>query len=361
MPGNKTWAEIASQPRVLRAAIDEVSRLAPQAARLFSDPAPDEVVLTGCGSSYYLALSAASIFSKILGLPARAVPASELVLYPETVFPRPGTRLVIGISRSGETSETVAALKAAAAFEKSRTMSVSCTREAEISSVAGFHLALPESDEASVVMTRSFTSMLLALQFLVSSVAGTPSRLNAIRRVPEIVEEMMKKNAGLIEELARKPGVKRFVFLGSGPAYGVACEGALKMTEMALETAQAFHTLEFRHGPKSVVDGCTLVVSIPSDVLGEQERSLLEELRGFSGYIVTLGNPLPCAQACLDVPFGGLDEWDRVVATTVPLQMLAYFRATARGLDPDNPKHLSQVVKIEIEAPLQGSGGRGSA
>lgn len=356
MPGERTWSEIRSQPQVLKAAISEVESYLRDAERMFSAPPPREIVLTGCGSSYYLGLSAASIFSKFLRLPARAVPASEIILYPETVFARNGSTLVIGISRSGETSETVAALKVAASFAGNRIMSVSCSKDAEIAATAGFHLALADSDEASVVMTRSFTSMLLALQAIAAAIAGDSRRSRAVHQVPYIVEQVIQRNAGALEKLAADKSVARYVTLGSGPAYGIACEGALKMTEMALETAQPFYTLEFRHGPKSLVDKSTLVISIPSDALAEQETSLLEELRGFSGRIVTLGKAVSCAEVVLDVPVESLDDWDRVVAMVVPLQMLAYFKAMKKNLDPDTPKHLSQVVRIDLDV-LGSSGG----
>src|SRR3974390_26122 len=177
-PGHHTLNEILSQPQSWNACLSRRadSRELEAAVRLWRRSA--EWLLVGCGSSYYLALTAAATFNH-LGLPARAVPASEVLLYPEITI-SPGREVIpILISRSGQTSEVI---RAARLLEerKGRTMAISCGSGTPLESVSSVTLKLLDADEQSTVMTRSFTSMLLGLQYLAARVAANEAFRSAL-------------------------------------------------------------------------------------------------------------------------------------------------------------------------------------
>lgn len=347
--GRHSLEEIQSQPRVWPAVLTAVRERRDEIMRLFAEPEPvEEVLFLGCGSSYYLSLSAAHSFVKLLRLPARAVPSSEVVFYPEAVFPRHGRTLVVGVSRSGETTETVVALERAAARPGVRVLSVSCRPDSGLAGLSGLHLALPASDETSVVMTRSFTSMLLALVAVAVTAAGDEARFRALGSLPDAAAAVLAEAGPVAEELGRDGTLHRYVFLGSGPLYGIASEGMLKVKEMALTDSEAYHSLEYRHGPKSIADASTLVVSLVSGAARDEETRLAEELSLQGARILTIGGEAPRGGRAVSLHAEGLDEWLRAPLTVIPLQLLAYYRAVSRGLDPDQPQNLSHVVKIGL-------------
>jgi len=354
MSGQHTWEEIHSQPAVWREVLAGVRERGGDIETFFKAPQPvEEIIVLGCGSSYYLSLSAAHAFQKFLGLPARAVPSSEAIFYPEAVFPKDRAFLAVGVSRSGETTETVVALRRAAEFPNGRLASVSCHEESGLGELGGLHLALTASDETSVVMTRSFSSMLLALQAAAALAAGDRARLDLLSSLPDHAPLLLQAARPVVEALGADESLHRFVFLGSGPLYGIASEAMLKIKEMALEESEAYHSLEYRHGPKSVADGSTLVVSLMSAAAGNEERDLVKELTSLSARTMVVGpDASGVARAGGDrfiaLPEGNLDDWARALLMVLPVQLLAYYRAVSKGLDPDRPQNLSHVVRLGL-------------
>ncbi len=367
--GRHSYEEIHSQPRVWPAVLAAVKDRQREVLALFRGPHPvEEILVLGCGSSYYLSLSAAHTFAKLLGVPARAVPSSEVIFYPEAVFPRGRRVLAIGVSRSGETTETVVALQRAAALPGVRVMSVSCRLDSGLAALPGVHLALPGSDETSVVMTRSFSSMLLALVAVAVVASGDEERFKALGGLPGAAAAVLAGAEPVLESLGRDAALHRYVFLGSGPLFGIASEGMLKVKEMALTDSEAYHSLEYRHGPKSIADASTLVVALLSGAARDEELKLVEELRSQGARTLTIGGAAPGGAAggpaggagnagragaglvgagpSVTLAAEGLDEWLRSPLAVIPLQLLAYHRAVGRGLDPDQPQNLTQVVKL---------------
>lgn len=347
LPGEHTWQEVTSQARVWEAALQLAHRHEDRVRQLFAEAAPEQLVLAGCGSSYYLCLSVASWARKIMGVPAWAVPSSELILYPETVY-LPGRRvLTIAVSRSGETTETL--LAASYALKQGPVLTVSCRPGGGLSDGSWIHLVLPEADERSVVMTRSFTSMWILLHAVLALVRGDVDHLERLHKLSYHFDALVEEWSRAAQRLGEDERSSRFVFLGTGPAYGLAWEAALKVQEMALTAAEAYHTLEFRHGHMSRLGPDGLVVILPSLPARDEEERLAGEVREMGGRTVALGRRLP--GSAIFVPLCGSehepwDEWSQAVLALVPLQMLAYFRSVSRGLDPDQPPHVSRVVKL---------------
>jgi glucosamine--fructose-6-phosphate aminotransferase (isomerizing) len=340
-PESATYHEIVTQPRAWREALHVVRGRAPLVRVLWSRAASEHVVFTGCGSTYYLSLAAAATLQTLAGIPARGVPAGELVMYPEATY-GPGKTLLVAVSRSGETSETLEAVRAFQRQERGQVLVVTNYPDSSLAQLGTVTLAVPAGQERSIAQTRSFASMYVATTALAALLAERADLLSAMDGLPAVGERLIVD----YEELARSTGadlaLDRTYWLGSGPRYGLACEASLKMKEMTLTHSEPFHFLEFRHGPKSMVSPTTLVVGLLSDRARAHEAAVLDEMRGLGARTLSLG------EQDADVAFAsGLPAAVRNVLYLPVLQLLAYHRALAKGLNPDKPTNLDAVVVLD--------------
>lgn len=301
-------------------------------------PADEELIFTGCGSSYYLARAAASLAREALGVPAGAVPASDVFLVPQQVFTERPVRLV-AFSRSGETSETVAACKAARG--RGTTVAVTCTAQSALSAVADASVRLPHAGDESVVMTQSFTNMLLAVLAGCAHAAGDANRLAELRTLPDSVREGLPQWQSVAEEVARDQNWTQAFFFGTGGYYGLACEASLKLKEMTQAVTEAYHPLEFRHGPQSLVTDHTLCVLLRREGSAGAEDGLMADIRQRGAHVVAVGTEH--ADFGLGTRIG---DWSRAPLYLPPLQLLALARTVVAGLDPDRPRGLTRVVQL---------------
>jgi len=347
-PGIHSLSEILSQPQCWENCLRQLATsqtLQEVEARLTQD---GEWLFIGCGSSYYVALAAAATAKSLSGRPVRAIPASEILLYPDLVF-FAGPCVPVLISRSGQTSEV---LRAAEVLKEHKLPSValSCVDGQLLEKLATITLTLP-ADEQSTVMTRSFTSMLLALQFLAGRIAHNQSYCDALMAMPELAAPALWTLPEQIRDFVAERTLTNYVCLGQGPYYGLACEYALKVMEMSISTAQVFHSLEFRHGPKSVVSAQTLVIFLLSEPGNEVECDLLEEVKSLGGTTLVIANQAnprvrAAADLLVELPMK-LPELARLVPTLIPGQLLALHAGLKKGLNPDSPRYLSRAVILE--------------
>jgi len=345
MPGERTLREILEQPEAWAAAIRSFDAAIPVLDRLFRKRNPDEVIFTGCGSSYYMSLTAAAAFQQLGGVRAKAVPASEVLQFPECVFV-PGARpLLIASSRSGTTTETLRALKAARR-RGIATLSLTCASRSPLARDADLCILSPKGREASVVMTKSFSSLLL-LGLLLAAHRGTGRVHRAeLRRLPTLGKRVIKVALALAADLGAEAA--RFVFLGAGPAHGIAVEAMLKMTEMAQRSAVAYHPLEFRHGPIAVAGPGTVVVLFGTRAGARLEADLIRDFHRLGAMVIGLrdgwrGAPEPDVDVDLNVR---LSDEARCLLYVPFAQALAYHRSVGAGLDPDRPRYLTPVVHL---------------
>ena len=204
----------------------------------------------GCGSTYYASQIGAALLQAQTGVPASAFTASELMLYPQSYFHPQAMTLFIAVSRSGKTRETNQAVRLFRKHGKGVVAVITCTSDSELGSEGDFVLAVDSAQEKSTAQTRSFSSMLIQLQALAGTLAEQDIRM--LDTLPEIGLRLFKNYGNLARKLGEDTSIGQFVFLGSGPLYGLACEAMLKMLEISLVPSLAFHTLEFLHGPKYV-------------------------------------------------------------------------------------------------------------
>jgi glucosamine--fructose-6-phosphate aminotransferase (isomerizing) len=213
-------------------------------------------------------------------------------------------------------------------------------------------LVAPDAQEHSVAQTRSFTSMLLLTQALAATLVqeNDEGMLERLHRLPGALEGLANRLGDLPRELGADLGIERLFFLGGGPLHGLANEAMLKIKEMSLSYSEAYYPLEFRHGPMSMVDEHTLVVGFLSDTGLALELHVLEDMDGLGARTLALvedGSVLAGWRADHVVELcSGLNEWERGPLYLPVLQLMAYHRALAKGLDPDRPHNLEAVVEM---------------
>ncbi len=303
----------------------------------------EHVLFTGCGSTYYLSLAAAALFRTLNGTPARAVPAGELVMYPDAHYAPRGRTLLVAVSRSGATTETVRAVERFLDAREGEVLVITNYADTSLSGMGDITLLIPKGREMSVAQTRSFASMYVAATALAASIAGREDLLEGMAGLPACGERLVDNYETLARSFGEDLGMDRFYFLGSGPRYGLACETNLKMKEMTLTHSEPFHFLEFRHGPMSMVTDTAVVVGLLSGAKRVYEHAVLEDMARLGARILSLG------ETGAEVAFeSGLPETIRNVLYLPVLQLMALYRSLAKGLDPDNPTHLSSVVKLDL-------------
>jgi glucosamine--fructose-6-phosphate aminotransferase (isomerizing) len=343
--GAHTRREILSQPQVWAQTLQRLQKLDSSSYPGIADY--DQVVFTGCGSTYYLSRWAARVCELVHGVVSRAVPASDLLLFPEAWWHAAKKTLFVTVSRSSETTETIRALEHFQAANLGDVIAVTCYPDGQLARLAPYMVAVPDAQEQSIAQTRSFTSMLLAVIWLITR--QIPTGLPAV--FAEKGKSLIEENIALAERVGRDDSIDRFFFLGSGPMYGLANEAMLKMKEMSLSYSEAYHFHEFRHGPMSMVNEHSLIVGLVSDSAAAQQYKLLREMKAMGARTLALQDMQdPKSDGSLDdqVLFrSGIAEIWRATFYLPILQLMAYERSVHKGLNPDLPANLKSVVVLD--------------
>ena len=346
--GNKTKREIKQQPEVWERTLDGLGEINSELVERFHDGDYEKLIFFGSGTSYYLAQTAASTFCHFMGLETKAAPSSEVLLFPETYLSANDKRKILccSFSRSGKTSETVQASKFVRDNFDIPVYGFTCYKQSRLAEATDFTITFPEAREESVVMTKSFTSMLIG----VIKAATALETEFPIGNLPKLGRGLLENYFELSEKILDSHEYGRFVFLGGGPLYGIASESMLKLKEMALETTEVFHPMEYRHGPISTADNETLVTLYLSDSGYEQEVKLIPELKELGASVVTIGEELSESvekNSDYTVELNtGLGEFTKTPLYLPFAQILGLQLALNKNLDPDSPKNLTQVVEL---------------
>lgn len=341
--------EILSQPECWRECLNSLANDPVVGDIVSGVPIDAEWIFIGCGTSYYLALSAAASFSAISGCPSRALPASEILLFPEIVSKR--NKVAVLISRSGRTTEAVKALDLLNARGDLQTITVTCASDSAFATRADFSIVLSAAYEQSTVMTRSFSSMLMGLQFLAAKLAGKPEVCEQLALLSQVAKPLFEQAPEQLQDFVANRDFDDYVYLGQGPFYGIACEAALKVMESSCSYAQSFHSLEFRHGPKSVAGPRALVGFFISETGYSAEIDLLEEVQSLGSKTFVVAPKVDsrvkaAADVLIEVPSLGM-ECTRLAACIPWGQLLGLYTGLKKGLNPDSPRNLSQVVILD--------------
>jgi glutamine---fructose-6-phosphate transaminase (isomerizing) len=344
-----TWRESASSGEAITAAIAAAKSVPPEALNILA--AAERIIVAGAGSSYYLAQTVAAAARHILDRVVIAAPLSELLLRPEEVLLAAGDARrepVVIISRSGSTSETVAVAERMRAAGHP-TIAVTCRAGSPLASLASVTLVSPAGDEDAIVMTRSFGSMLALLLGVCAVVSGNAAVPADLSRATARWHE-----AAAAAEVGRRLGAtdwSRVVVLGGGPAFGIAAEWCLKLTETSQIPANAYQPFEFRHGPISVCEPGMLVVGLIGGAGAPKEAAVVAEAAGLGASTWIVARDADETRGLTGERShigGGLDPLARLPLLTHPGHALAFSLALTRGRDPDAPRHLGRIVLLRL-------------
>jgi len=338
--GQFTHQEILSQPKVWASALEILDRQRDQIRSFYKSSSFDNVIFTGCGSTYYLSLAAAALFQELAGVPSRGVPGSEAWLTPNIFLPK-HNHLLVAVSRSGETSETLHACETFRKTKSGKLATLSCYPQFPLATMGDLNLLFPAAQEESIAQTRAFSTLYLATTYISALWAGRDDLLDALHKLPEVGQRLLDNYQKLAETLGSDGNIERFYFLGSGARYGLATELNLKMKEMSLSYSESFHFMEFRHGPQSMANEHTLILAMVSDHNRAREEAVVEEMRARGAKILSM------AETNADVAFNsGIPQEARNVLYLPIGQLVAYHRSLSRRLNPDKPHNLTAVVKL---------------
>jgi len=336
--GQHTIDEIHSQPDIWRRTLEIMRGAASPLTELDGYGLKGPVLFTGCGSSYYLALSAAAAWSRFTGVPGMALSATDVMMCPECHFPAPMEGTVVAISRSGKTIETrdaVCHLKQTLAW---RAIGVSCNAGSAIVGECDAAVILAEAAEKSRFTTRAFTTTLLAT-LLWAARRGHLELEEELRQAPDLAARLIERYELDARDLAQSGKFDQYIYLGQGPYFGLASEAMLKTKEMACTPAEAYHSQEIMHGPRYAVGASTLIVVLLSDGGRKWQLELLPKLKGFGAQVLVI-----CDQAVKEVREhsdwvwelgSGLSDYGRMLLVMPLVQLFAYYRALALGKTVD--------------------------
>lgn len=352
--------EIFEQPRAIADTLEGVEGITPtlfgpEAETVFRDTR--RILMLACGTSFYAALTSKYWLEAIAGIPVDVEIASEYRY--RTTIPDPGT-LVVTISQSGETADTLAALKHAVAMGMTKTLAICNVAQSALVHECRLAYITRAGVEIGVASTKAFTTQLVALYLLTLVFAKLSGRLDAekeaqalssLRHIPAAMAGCLALEPSIIAWAERFAGKEDALFLGRGVHYPIALEGALKLKEISYIHAEAYPAGELKHGPLALVDADMPVVTIaPNDELLEKLKSNMQEVRARGGelYVFADGDSVIEDTEGMHVirlaeNYGDLSP----ILHIVPLQLLAYHTALARGTDVDKPRNLAKSVTVE--------------
>ncbi len=352
--------EIFEQPRAVADTLESVGTIEPSlfgaaAAEVFSNV--DSVRLLACGTSYYAGMVARSWLEGVAGIPAQAEIASEY-RYRDSV-PDPKA-LVVVISQSGETADTLAALAHAKKLGHRHTLAICNVATSSIVRQTELTYLTRAGTEIGVASTKAFTTQLTALFLLTLALAKSRGRLTAedearwlrdLRHLPSAIQSVLALEPVIIawaEQFAKKQNA---LFLGRGLHYPIALEGALKLKEISYIHGEAYPAGELKHGPLALVDSRMPVVAIaPNDALLEKLKSNLQEVRARGGELYVIADADSQIETSDGIHVLRLPEYAGLLSPivhTIPLQLLAYHTAVIRDTDVDKPRNLAKSVTVE--------------
>jgi glucosamine--fructose-6-phosphate aminotransferase (isomerizing) len=355
--------EIFEQPAAISATLESAANGHMLAAQFFGTQAEkvfaqiDSCLILACGTSYHAGVVARYWLESLAGIPCNVEIASEY-RYRESV-PNPRA-LVIVISQSGETADTIAALHHARSLGQEHSLAICNVPESALVRASGLRFLTRAGPEIGVASTKAFTAQLCALLVLSLTLARVRGRLtpdkeavmlDALRQLPEALASALRTEPEMAAWAQKFAGCEHALFLGRGVHFPVALEGALKLKEISYIHAEAYAAGELKHGPLALVDRNMPVIAIaPRDALLDKLKSNLQEVRARGGELYVLANS--------DTSFGDADGIHVVrmhdypgvlspIVSTVPLQLLAYHAALLRGNDVDKPRNLAKSVTVE--------------
>lgn len=343
--GTLTFNEMSQQPDAWKSALQIVNNSRQDIYSWFVKEAFAQVVFIGTGSSYNAALACANFFLDVTGVNSAAFPSSELFYGLRLPYDDKRKTLVIALSRSGETSETLWGIdRIRAKSPNSRIFAMTAAENSSILTKADKALVFPDAREESYVATKSYTSFVIAVKLLTSILIKNAGLYNEIMKVPSLLE-IRKYHTEVQKVVSSK--FTGFLTAGCGQYYAHAQEGSQLIKTMAAAPCDTNHTLELRHGNAAYATQQMLSIVLSTSSMQRAEGVVLGELAAIKCHRMVLcekaDSKLGLADFVIELN-SGLSEHTRDLLMIPILQELAFYMAIAKGYNPDKPKHVAPVV-----------------
>ena len=347
--GKLTYPEISAQSDAILDTMNHEAKLEAWVRQYIGNDQYDEVIFIGSGSSYYQAQTMASTFRKWMGRSANAYPSSEIFLFRDHASASVKKILLVGVSRSGESSEVILAIDSVKSLPNWTVCGITCHETSKLAQQCECILS-PSGKEESTVMTKSFSSMTFLMQYAISIASSNPALKTDLVKAADLSAHVVEESNQALKALTNSKTFNKYIYLGMGSYFGLAQEGCLKIKEMSYVWTESYGTLEFRHGPKSIVDAGTFICMLVSEQARAYELKVAEEMQQYGAFVLVLvssaDQDTQFADLVIEVGGKHLSDDARSILYLPALQYLGFYTAMKLGVDPDHPRNLTQVVKI---------------
>ncbi|MFY9637195.1 MAG: glutamine--fructose-6-phosphate transaminase (isomerizing) [Methanobacterium sp.] len=336
--------EIHEQPEVIKNTLSEFSEIEKVVSKFLEFK---RICFVACGTSYHASLVGKYLFETLLGIPTDVVLASEFIFSEGALDEE---TLVIFISQSGETADTLKALKIA--NKKSETLAIVNVLGSTATREANHVIYTRAGPEIGVAATKTYVCQLISIYMLAIAMSKDNKLLKALQMVPSYMKNALEMEDKIIQIAKKYKDSSDFFFIGRGFSYPTALEGALKLKEITYIHGEGYAAGELKHGPLALIDDDIPVLAVvPPGYSHDKTLSNIEEVKARGAKIIALGSSDDEALRSEANDIMGLNgeitEMLSPIPYVVPLQLLSYYISVERGIDPDKPKNLAKCVTVE--------------
>lgn len=353
MDNNHTYREIKGQIKSWEKNFDEIIGEKTKISKDLFSKDFDKIVFFGCGTSYNLAMASSFFTNTVSDFDSIALPSSELLFNSETYINKSKNYLLIGYSRSGETTESIEVINKFKDQKKIKTFAFTCREKNSFIDVSENHYICRDAREESVAMTRSFSSMLFSYCIMLTKYLGNKGRLKEFSGLCTYLDNKMPLLFDMVKEYIDANDFNSYFALGSGFNYPLAAEADLKMKEMSQIPNYSYHIFEFNHGPKALLSEDCLVLFLTISKKLRNVDAIVDEVIKNKSRIVIIGKGIKDIKKEDDIRYF-LDDAsfeDELVESFINIpvfQVFAYAKTIKQGLDPDKPKGLGYTTRLNI-------------
>ncbi|WP_308571564.1 glutamine--fructose-6-phosphate transaminase (isomerizing) [uncultured Methanobacterium sp.] len=336
--------EIHEQPEAVRNTLFEVSDIKDIVSQF---PEFKRIAFVACGTSYHASLVGKYLFEGLLGLPTDVMLASEFEFYENAIDSQ---TLVIFISQSGETADTLKALRTA--NKKAKTLAIVNVLGSTATREADYVIFTRAGPEIGVAATKTYLSQLTCIYLLAASMCHDEELLEELQKIPDCMNEVLSLEDRIKEMAGKYKDASDFFFIGRGFSYPTAMEGALKLKEITYIHGEGYAAGELKHGPLALIDDDVPVVAVvPPGKSHDRTLSNVQEVKARGARVIGLGSEddqVLSSESSDMIEFPHqIQELISPLLYVVPLQLLSYYISVQRGIDPDKPKNLAKCVTVE--------------
>ncbi|MEI7616474.1 MAG: SIS domain-containing protein [Actinomycetota bacterium] len=353
MDNNYTYREISGQIESWKENFNDLTgEITKTGTDLFSQYF-DRIIFFGCGTSYNLAMASSFFTNTVSDFDSAALPSSELLFNSETYISKNKKYLLIGFSRSGETTESIEVINKFKAHKQIRTFAFTCQDKNSIIDISQNHYVCRNAQEKSVAMTRSFSSMLFSYCVMLTRFQDNKDRLKEFFNLCTYLENKMPLLFGEIKEYTDKCDFNSYFALGSGFNYPLAVEADLKMKEMSQIPDYSYHIFEFNHGPKALLTEDCLVLFLTISKKLRNVDTIVGEIIKNRSKIAIIGRSVEEIKKSDSIAYflGDSSLKDELIESFINIpvfHIFAYVKTLRQNLNPDKPKGLDYTTRLSV-------------